>query len=366
MLAASLATLIIAGLLASCQLSELFKKDEETETTSGDQTENPTEAMDFLSVDLERYIKLGQYKGVSISLEKPLVSEAELDAAIDELLEKNGYFEEITDRASAAGDTLNIDFEGYIDGVKFEGGTAAGQEIELSDDSGYIDGFADGLYGVMPGSNVTLNITFPDDYYEEFAGKPVTFEVTVNYILGEYIIPAFDDEFVIKYTAGEHTTTAAFREYYRAALEADLAAAAESEAYSELWRAIVDGAEVLEYPEQQVNYYLDAQKAQYMSYAESNNMDYATMLAYMGVTEESMNESAKSYTKEDLVFYSIVKTEGFEITDAEYQSGAAGYAEQVGASVAELEEYYGKDYIIESLLWDEVLKQLFVWADAGE
>jgi trigger factor len=218
----------------------------------------------------------------------------------------------------------------------------------------------------MPGTTVTLNLTFPADYYADYAGKAVTFNVKLNYVQGDFIVPELDDAFVTKYSEGKYTTAEAFKEYYRGKVEADLAAAAESEAYTELWQLIVDNAEVLEYPEQQLQYYYNAQKSQYESYAASNNVDYATILSYMGVTEESMNESAKSYVKEDLVFYSIVKAEGFSISDEEYAVGAAGYAAQAGASVAQLEEYYGKDYIVDCLLWDEVLKQLFMWAEVSK
>ncbi len=357
-----LAVLLGAGMLTSCQLSKLFNKD--SETTSGE-TETETqvvEEMDLMNTDLTKYVRLGQYKGIKITVEVPELTEEEFNESITKLLTDNGDYAHVTDRASVPGDTVNIDFEGYMDGVKFEGGTAAGQSIELSENSGYIEGFADGLISVMPGTTVTLNLTFPTDYYEDYAGKAVIFNVKVNYIQGDFIVPELDDAFVTKYSEGKYTTVESFREYYRGKVEADLAAAAESEAYTELWQLVIGNAEILEYPEQQLKYYYNAQKSQYESYAASNNVDYATILSYMGVTEESMNESAKTYVKEDLVFYSIIKAENLSISDDEYKSGVEKYAELAGATAAQLEAYYGKDLIIQNLLWDEVQKQLFMWA----
>jgi trigger factor len=364
LLALAVAVILCAGALASCQLSKLFRKDKDNETAA--ETNAASDAMDFYNADLTQYIKLGQYKGIAITVDVPELTDDDFNQSLNELLSENGYYEQVTDRAPVPGDTVNIDYEGYIDGKKFDGGSAEDQTLELSENSGYIDGFAEGLVGVMPGTTVTLNLTFPADYYEDLAGKAVTFNVTVNYVHGEYMVPELNDEFVVKYTNGEYTTVEAFKEYYRAKLEADLAAEAENEAYTELWQRIVENAEVIQYPQQQVLYYFNAQKSQYESYAASNSIDYNTMLSYMGVTEESMMESARSYTKEDLVFYSIVKAEGFSISDSEYASGAAGYAEQAGATVAQLEAYYGKDYITECLLWDKVLKQLFIWADVAK
>lgn len=361
-LAVALAIILGSLTLSACQLSKILKKDAETTDESTSET-SEVEEMDLMSADLTQYITLGQYKGIKVTVETPLLTEEKFDESITELLTNNGYNEEVKDRAPVPGDTVNIDFEGYMDGVKFENGSASNQTIELSDNSGYIDGFADGIIGVMPGTNVTLDLTFPTDYYEDLAGKAVSFIITVNYIVGDFIVPQLDDAFVTKYSEGEYTTVDAFKENYRSKLEADLAAEAESAAYSELWKTIVTNAEVKAYPDQQVKYYFNAQKSQYEDYAASNSVDYNTILTYIGVTEESMMESARNYTKEDLVFFAIIKAENFIISDSEYAIGAAGYAEQAKATITQLEEYYGKDYIVESLLWDKVLKQLFMWAE---
>lgn len=366
--AAVLAALLSLLMLTSCQLSELTGKGETT-AASGDVTTAPSgsnataQPMDFTSVDPAKYVRLGEYRGVAVSVIPEVLTDEKFTESISALLAENSYYTEIKDRAAVSGDTLNINFAGYMNGEQFENGSADNQTITLSDQSGYIPGFSDGLIGAMPGSEVTLELTFPETYYEDVAGKPVTFIVKVNYIQGDKITPVLDNDFVSKYTEGKYTTVDAFNTYYRGVLEAELLKTAEDEAHTTLWKSIVGAAEVLEYPEQQVAYYMQMQKSQYEYYAQSYSMTYESVLAYMSVTEESMTESAREMTKEDLVFYSIVKAEGFEVSDEEYNAGAAKYAAEAGATVAALEEYYGKDYIIDCLLWDETLGQLFDWAD---
>ena len=192
-----------AAFMSSCKDEQI--PGEDTGDVTGDITESPSgdgvvaEKIDFRAegFDLSKYITLGNYKGLPVIVEKAELSDEDFEKQIANLMTQNQYYEEITDRAAAEGDTLNIDFAGYLDGVQFQGGTAAGQTIPLTENSGYIDGFADGLVGVMPGTTVDLNLTFPTEYHSaDLAGKAVVFKVKVNYIQGELITPELNDEFV--------------------------------------------------------------------------------------------------------------------------------------------------------------------------
>ena len=373
-----LAVLLLISTLAlsSCQLSQMFGKDEETTGAEGEVTQAPAgdtaelpEKMDFFSDDFDvaKYITLGNYKGLPVTLEKAELTDEDFEKQIENLLTQSQYYVEITDRAAAEGDTLNIDFAGYLDGVQFQGGTAAGQTISLTENSGYIDGFADGLVGVMPGASVDLNLTFPENYHSaDLAGKAVVFKVKVNYIQGELITPELNDEFVKEYTDGEYTDVTAFKEYMRGVILESLETEIQADAMSDMWGTIVSGSEVIEYPQAQVEYYQAALKSQYESQAAYYGMDAATLMAYYGITEESLLETAKNYTKDDLVFAAIVRAEGFEVTDEEYNETLKGYAESAGVSVEEFEEYYdsyyGEGYLAESFLWDDMMLQLFEWA----
>ena len=368
--------MLVMLLLASATFMSSCKGEETPGEETGDVTEAPAgdgvvaEKMDFRaeSFDLSKYITLGNYKGLPVIVEKAELSDEDFEKQIANLMTQSQYYEEITDRAAAEGDTLNIDFAGYLDGVQFQGGTAAGQTISLTENSGYIDGFADGLVGVMPGASVDLNLTFPAEYHSaDLAGKAVVFKVKVNYIQGELITPELNDEFVKKYTDGEYTDVEAFKEYFRSMILDSIEAEMQSNAMSDMWNTIVGGSEVLEYPEAQVKYYQEALKAQYESQAAYYGMDAATLMEYYGITDESILETAKNYTKDDLVYAALVKAEGFEVTAEEYTKTVTEYATAAGVSVDEFEayynSYYGEGYLEESFLWDKMITQIFEWAN---
>ncbi|MBQ9080647.1 MAG: trigger factor [Clostridia bacterium] len=370
-IAAALACLMTAVCLASCQLSEILGSEKDTTTSAdtttaepADTTEVPTyEPMDFSETDPTPYVTLGNYRGVEVTMTVTKLTDEAYASEVSSLLTSNSYYEQITDRATAEGDTVNVDFKGFMDGEQFQGGTAADQEVPLTENSGYIEGFAEGLVGVMPGETVTLELTFPESYYDDIAGKPVTFEITVNFINGEYVTPEMTDEFVEKYTEGEYKTVAEFDEYYRGVLQAQYEEEAKSAAITDMWQGILEDCEVSEYPEQHVNYYYQLLMSQCESYAANYSMTVDQIMSLMGWTEESLMERAREYTKEDMVFYTIVRAEGFEVSDEEYKEGIARYAESAGADSATLEAYYGKDYLEENLLWDKMLYALYGWAN---
>ena len=362
--------IMAAMTLCSCQLSELFGTAEET-TTAGSAdvtTAAPTEttapketyvAMDFTDVDMSKYIKLGDYLGIDVTLTVEKLTDEKYDEAVKELLNSAQYYEKIKDRAVAQGDTVNVDFKGFMDGVQFEGGTAQDQTVSVTENSGYIEGFAEGILGAKAGETVTVNLNFPEDYYEDLAGKPVTFEITVNYIHGELITPEITDAFVSEYTGGEYKTVGEFEVYYSNILQESYEETAKSNAISAMWDAVIEACEVIEYPEQQVNYYYQQQMAQCEYYAQSYGMTVETVMSVMGWTEEVLMENARLYTKGDLAFNAISQKENIGISEEEYLTGLAKYAESAGVTSTVLEAYYGKDYIMENLLWDKVLVSIY-------
>lgn len=371
----SLAALCLTA--SSCQLSEMLGKDT-TDTSAGDTTPSDTtagsgadteavEAMDFSTVDVLQYITLGQYKGLEAVLKVEQVTEEMVETELKNIVAANGSYEQITDRATVEGDTLNIDFRGFLDGVQFQGGTADGQSITLSDQSGYIDGFADGLIGAMPGTTVTLDLTFPDPYSvnPDMAGKAVVFEVDVNYILGEYIDAELSDAFVVTYTGGDLSTVAELRSFVQSKLEKESSETAKETAISDVWAQTVENAVVISYPQQQLDYYA-AQKSQCEYYANAYGMSVESVMQILGYTEESFLEDAKAYTKEDLVFYGIAQVEGVSVSDEEYTAGLAKYASEAGAEPEELEDYYGELYIRECLLWDKLLEMIYDMSNITE
>ena len=132
---------------------------------------------------------------------------------------------------------------------------------------------------------------------------------------------------------------------------------------SAMWTEIMDGAEVISYPQQQLDYYYAMQINQCEYYAQMYGMTVETIMQVMGYSEESFRENAEKYTKEDLVFFAIAQIENIMVSEDEYVEGLAGYAAEAGVSSEQLEDYYGKQYINECLLWDKLLGQLFEWAN---
>ena len=210
--------------LSSCQLSQILpKKTEDPANTTGplmdftlsDNT-SAAEPIDLATADLSVYLTLGNYKGLTAEEKVAPLTDEDFEAELTSYINSIPVYEEITDRPTAKGDTIIMDYVGKLDGVAFAGGTAQGQSIELSENSGYIDGFADGLIGVTPGSTVDLTLTFPTDYHAtDMAGKTVVFTVTVHYIQGDIVPPELTDEFVADFTGGDYTTAEAFRAFYR-------------------------------------------------------------------------------------------------------------------------------------------------------
>lgn len=329
----------------------------------GDKTSEEDEIytlMDLMNTDLSQYVTVGQYKGLEFEVDPVMVSGSEIDAVVQELVDSKTTYEQyetaVTNRATVAGDYCEINFKGYLDGELFEGGTADGVSILLGENNGFIDWFEDDLYGVMPGNTVESTGKFPDDYYEEYAGREVTFSITLISIKGHYTIPEVTDAFVAENT--EHKSVAAYRNAIRDSLMSKAVNDAMLKNYDLMWQHILENATFTELPEQQVMYYYTSNRSYYESIAAQYGYTYEEYLEAVGGTDADVMTAAENMVKEELVFYSIAKLENATIDDAEYAEGVAKYAEAQGVTVEQLEESYTKEYIIDNLLWDEVIYSL--------
>lgn len=325
--------------------------------------------MDYMSEDLTPYITLGEYKGLKASVTSYEIDDEYVQTKINELLEAEAEEIEITDRLTKEGDVVICDYSGALDGVVFEGGTAEGQEITLSEDSGYIPGFASGMVGHMPGDAFDMDVTFPDEYPNnpDLAGKPVVFTVTVQYIKGMSEPPELDDEFV-KENFGDAgcTNVDEFMVYYKGFLEEKRASTEKDSAIREVWEQIVTNATAKELPKKSVDAIYWSCRAEYQTYADQYGIDYQTFLVqYAGCTDEDILSYAQSYVKEDLVIYQIVKDEGLAVTDEEYTDGLADLAEEYGQTSEELIESYGETNIKAVLQWNKLIEKVYEWSDVS-
>lgn len=311
---------------------------EDTNSTEGDTTAEDTEGEEpvYLTNDLvkgdykvEDYIKLGQYKGVEVSVAPASVSEEDILTAIQSELGANGAtLEEVTGRAVKLGDTVNIDYEGLKDGVAFEGGTATGYDLVIGSGS-FIPGFEDGLIGAKTGDKLDLDITFPENYGSaELAGQPVVFRVTVNKIQ-EYKLT---EEYV--------TTNTDYKsiEEYKAAIKDSLMEEKEANRKAEIensvYNSIVEGSTISSLPKTLVDYYKNDIKIYYSNFAMAYGMDFAGFLSASGVTEAQFDADATDYAENmatrDLVYGAIIKAENMELSDEEYDEQVALIAAEYG------------------------------------
>ena len=310
--------------------------------------------------DVESMVKLGEYKGLTYTETDVSVSDDEVESQINSTLTAHATAEQITDRAVEDGDTVNIDFEGKIDGKTFDGGTASGASLTIGSGT-FIDGFEDGLIGVKPGDKTTLKLKFPDEYKTntDLAGKDVTFDVTVNYIKGDDIVPELDDDFVKGLNIDDVSNVKEYRAYVKSQLQANKESEAEKSKQSELLQQAVDNAEIKEIPEELVTQYATQYTDYYKQYAAYFGLELPDFLTqYMNQTEEEFNQSAEDYGKERagymLVVSAIAKAEKVDV-DALYDEKVAQYAEQSGyADAATLEKDYSKRYLNQIIINEEV------------
>ncbi len=321
---------------------------------------NQTVKTDYVD-DLSQYVELGEYKGIEYEPASTEVTEEDVQMEIDSLVQSYADYEQITEGTVADGDTVNINYTGMQDGTAFDGGTDDSEEgTNLTIGSGsFIDGFEEGLIGASVGDTVTLNLTFPDDYYNsEMAGVDVVFEVTVNYICGEPVVPEFNDEFVQAHT--EYETAAEFEEYIRSYLADYKASSAEAADQDTVWQQVMDNATITQLPQDKVDEEVEAMYAAYEEYAGYYGMTMEDFLEQSGMTEEDFRAEMTTYAEEtvsrQLVFYAIVEAEGLTISDEEYAEQAQTMADDYGyESVEAMEEALGQDVLKEDMLWTKAL-----------
>lgn len=288
------------------------------------------------SVNPDKYVTLGQYKGLEVARQAVDVTEDEVEAEIQYMLEQQSTTEDVKDRTTVEdGDIVNIDYAGKQDGLAFEGGTATAFDLTIGSGT-FIPGFEDGIIGKEVGDTFDLDLTFPETYSNnpDLAGKAVVFTVTVNGIKHK-VVPELDDAFV-KSLSADVSTVAEFKDKIREELLKSKQDSADSQMLTDLWNQVIEGstvsddvpAELIE--EKTQTMYNNAKK-----YAESFNMDFATFLTqYMGLTEEGFADEASKYAsdaaKETLVLEAIAKAEKLELTKEEIAEAVTEYTTLYG------------------------------------
>lgn len=324
-------------------------EDSEKDSTDTDTKEvASSEGKRLVSVkDVSKYVTIGEYKGLELTRTSQTVTDDDVQAEINYDLEDNGT--EVQDGTVENGDTVTINFTGTIDGKEFDGGSAEDYELVVGDGE-MIDGFEDGIVGMKSGETKELDLTFPDDYYEEsVAGKAVVFKVTLQ----KFTRPAeLTDEWVAENT--EYKTVDEYREAVKKQLEDTAVQTADYGLYSDAWNKVQAASEIKDYPKEDV----DAAKKSYQElnekYVKDAGMEMADFLESQGMSEEDYESECQQYAEskveQNLIVQGIMDAEGLSIDDEETQNLKDDLIEEYGfASIDEMIETYGEQEVNESL-----------------
>ena len=328
----------------------------------------------YAELKIEKYVTLGEYKGLKYTPADISVSDYELEVAVQNDLADNGYevinTVELTEGTVQVGDVCNIDFKGLKDGVAFEGGTSEGYSLEIGSGS-FIDGFEEGLVGVAIGSTVNLDLTFTENYSsEELAGQDVVFEVKVNSVTKRKSYPEMTAEIATKLDE----TAATAEEYYsnkKTAMEVENAAAAEETLKDTLWTGAINNMTIAEkLPEHLVEEAVQEFTDYYEMYATQSAYDtLEEWLTANSMTMDYFNQQAEAYAQSvvtsQLAAYAIANAEGYTVTDEIYQQKAKEYATASGyTDVNQYIAAVGEDPIKDQAVMDYAVD--FVVANAIE
>ena len=279
------------------------------------------------TVALKPEVKLGKYKGVKVEATEVTVTDEEVDAKIEKERENNARTIEVTDRPVKDGDMTVLDFEGFVDGVAFDGGK--GENYPLTIGSGaFIPGFEEQLVGAEIGKKVEVNVTFPEDYQaEELKGKAAVFKCTIKEIK-EKELPALDDEFASE--VSEFDTLEEYKKDVKETLTIEKEKAAREAKEAAVIDAIIADSE-MDIPEAMVT---TQQKQMIDEFAQRMQFQGLSMEQYFqftGATLDKMMEQVKPQAetriKSRLVLEAVAAKEGIEATEEDYEEEIKTMAE---------------------------------------
>ena len=307
-------------------------------------TDERTAAYTF-TVTLYPEVTLGQYKGIEATREPVSVSDEDVNAEVESARKRNARKVSV-EREAQMGDTANIDFDGFLNGERFDGGKAEGYDLELGSNS-FVPGFEEQIVGMQIGEEKDLDITFPEEYVEDLAGKAVVFKVKLNSLTVSEL-PELDDEFAKD--VSEFDTLDEYKADIRANLEKRRQDEAEEKVRSEIMHKAAENMTV-EIPEVMVQEKVEEILRNYAANfgLNSRDMEYAQLLQMMGLDENTVNVSirpgAQVQVKNDLLIEAVIKAENIEATDEEVEEYLNKVAESIQAQPEEVKNYFGLEFL---------------------
>ena len=297
---------------------------------------------------------LGQYKGLEAPRAEAKVTDEDVDARLKEMAERNSRMVSV-DRAVEKGDIANINFEGFLDGEPFDGGKGEDHDLEIGSGS-FVPGFEDQLIGMKAEEERDINITFPEDYHADLAGKAVVFHVKVNAVKVKEV-PAIDDEFAKD--VSEFDTLDELKADVRGKITAEREEAAGRAFEDILMGKVADGL-TGEIPDAMVEAQAQRFVDNFRMQIQSQGLPFDKYLEMTKVDVDSLLEQAKEpaarQVKMDLAVGAIIKAEGLEATDEDVDAEYEKMAKQYGMEAEEIKKYMDAEVIREQVLRDKAIR----------
>ena len=307
------------------------------------QMEKGTDFIFTATVAIKPEVTLGDYKGIEVEKKEAEVSEEEITAEIDKAREANSRLITIEDRATEDGDTVIIDFDGYVDGKQFEGGYAEDYTLVLGSHS-FIDNFEDQLVGKNLGEDVEVNVTFPEEYHvDELKGKPALFKVKIKEIQKKEL-PELDDDFA------QDVSDFDTLDEYKADVEKKILENKENqikrEQEDQIIEKIIENAQ-MEIPQQMITAQTRQMTQEFAQRLSSQGLSIDQYMQFTGLTPQKMIEELKPQAlkriQSRLVLEAVVAAENIETSDEEIDKELENMASMYQMEIDKLKELIGDD-----------------------
>ena len=299
------------------------------------------------TVTVEPEVKLGDYKGLEVEKQNAELTDEELQEQIDHSL---GHLAEMVIKEEGAveeGDTVNLDFDGYVDGEQFEGGQAEGYDLEIGSGM-FIPGFEEQLVGLNTGDEKDVKVTFPEEYHaEELAGKGATFKVKINEVKYKNV-PELDDE-IANELDSDADNVEEYKQNLRKRLEEEKKVNAENVEKEEAINKAVENAEV-DIPQAMINTELNRMMQEFEQRIQQSGLNLETYFQISGQDEsqlrEQMKDDAEARVKTNLTLTAIANAEDIEASDEDIDKELEAMSEQFGISAEDIKKTLGNTDLI--------------------
>ena len=318
-------------------------------------------------VDVWPEVHLGEYKGIKVKPMSTRVTKKDVDAEVKKVLESK-VENVIKEDPAEKGDTVVIDFEGFVDGVAFEGGKGENYGLELGSNS-FIPGFEDQLIGTKTDDEVDVNVTFPKDYHANLAGKKAVFKVKVHEVK-QKVYPELNDDLVKELDIKGVETVDAYLEYTKGQLKKNKTTAAENHMASALLEAVCKNS-YAEFPESLIQSEVEYQVKNVEKQAKQYNLPVDVLLQYSGIQsiddfKKGAEENARKSFLQELVIDEIIKLENIVATAEEIENqyrGLAGIKDEddeatIAKKIANAKKQYKENQVAYRIKADKVIELL--------